>query len=277
MFIYKQWDDFCRKLKSNGFISISASTALEKKENKPFLVLKHDVETNPSKALKLAQIESKYSHKGSYYVQAYLLNNRKNLEILKQIQKLGHEVSYHYDVMDSNKGDINKALKEFQKNIELFEGNGFSVQTVCQHGNPTIARSGYSSNRDFFRNTNIAQLYKHIAEIMVNFKGRVNNNYKYISDAGYGWKVIFDPENNDIVENEDKNIILHNLDSIINFIKSENCVIISTHPHRWYSNTVIAYTKYINFQFIKTVAKYMLKIPFISKFIDKFYFLAKKI
>lgn len=277
IFFYKQWDDFCRKLRDNGFVSVSAATILKAKPDKPFLILKHDVETNPSKALRLAQIESNYSHKGSYYVQAYLLNSSKNIDILKQIQELGHEVSYHHDVMDSNKGDINKAAEEFQSNIELFESNGFYVQTVCQHGNPIIDRNGYSSNRDFFRNAKVTQLYEHISEIMVNFKSRIDKNYKYISDAGYRWKIIFDPENNDVIKSEDKDIVLGNLDGVLDVIKSENSVIVSTHPHRWSSNIVIAQAKDIVFKSIKYSTKCMLKIPFMKKMMGKFYYLAKKI
>jgi len=277
IFVYKQWDDFCRKLKDNGFVSVSAAIILKIKPDKPFLVLKHDVETNPSKALRLAQIESKYSHKGSYYVQAYLLSSSKNIGILKQIQELGHEVSYHHDVMDSNKGIMNKAKDEFQRNLELFENNGFFIETVCQHGNPVIERNGYSSNRDFFRNAKIAQLYEHISEIMVNFKSRIDKNYKYISDAGYGWKIILDPENNDIIKSDDKDIILANLDEVVDVMKSGNSVIVSIHPHRWYSNIVIAKAKNITFKFIKATVKFVLKVPFMKKMMGKFYYLAKKI
>lgn len=277
IFVYKQWDDFCRKLKDNGFVSVSAATILRAKPDKPFLILKHDVETNPLKALRLARIENNYSHKGSYYVQAYLLSSSKNIDILKQIQELGHEVSYHHDVMDSNKGDINKAAEEFQRNIELFENNGFPVQTVCQHGNPVIDRDGYSSNRDFFRNAKMVQLYEQISELMVNFKSRINKNYKYISDAGYGWKIIFDPENNDVIKSEDKDIALGNLEGVMDVIRSENSVIVSTHSHRWNSNVVSAQAKEIVFKFSKTTAKCMLKIPFMKKLMGRFYYLAKKI
>ena len=186
MFVYKNWNGFCKKLNEEGFNSICAKTLLEEETQQPFIILKHDVETNPSKALKLAKIENKYSHRGTYYVQAYLLKNEKNIKILKEIEKLGHEVSYHHDVMDSNKGDISKAQVEFQSNLDLFESNGFYIKTVCQHGNPIIERKGYFSNRDFFRNEAMRKKYEKISEIMVNFKSQAKINYKYISDAGYG-------------------------------------------------------------------------------------------
>ncbi|HHX24181.1 MAG TPA: hypothetical protein GX723_09295 [Thermoanaerobacterales bacterium] len=277
MFLYGDWDNFCRKLSKRGLINLTASMLLNEKPNGQFVILKHDVETNPKKALYLALIENRYSLVGTYYVQAYLLNNSKNIAVLKRIQELGHEVSYHHDAMDSNKGDIQKAINEFQRNVEIFENNGFSVQTVCQHGNPVVERRGYTSNRDFFRDTNIAAKYKHITEIMVNFKPRLGKEYKYISDAGYGWKIIYDPENNDVVNSDDKNIALDTLDDVLGVMENGSSIILSTHPHRWNSNAIIAKTKKGVFKGIKAMAKMMLQIPFMKKLIERFYYLAKKI
>lgn len=276
MFLYKRWDDFTKKLSQNGINSVTAQSVVsDKPEN--FLVLKHDVETNPKKALDIARIESANGHRGVYYVQAYLLNSKKNIDILKEIQGLGHEVSYHHDVMDFAKGNLEKATKEFEKNKAMFEENGFHIRTVCQHGNPVIERNGYTSNRDFFRSEKISGSMPDIAEVMVNFRQKVGKDYKYISDAGYGFKVIFDPENNDVVDSSDKDIKLEKLDNVLDFVKKEKCAIISIHPHRWNKSALGTVTKNIVFKTVKAVAKLLLKIPFMNKLMGRFYFLAKKI
>jgi len=278
MFLYKQWENFCRELDNNGFNSVTAASLINDNVDKgDFLVLKHDVENNPSKALKFAEIENKYFHKGSYYVQAYLLHDEKNIEILKRIKALGHEVSYHHDVMDSNKGDLDEARLEFLRYKKLFEQNGFSISTVCQHGNPIIERDGYTSNRDFFRDKEIQNEFSSITEIMVNFKNKLRVNYKYISDAGYGWNVIFDPENNDVCDSSDKNTPISSLKEVITYLKENRYVIISTHPHRWHTNKYNAVLKDSMFKFVKNIAKILLKIPGMKKVMGRFYFLAKKI
>lgn len=277
MFVYKRWEIFCKELKKRGIQTVSAEDVISKNINKKFVILKHDVETNPQKALKMAKIEYKYDLKGSYYVQAYILKNKKNIKILKEIQQLGHEVSYHHDVMDSNNGDINKAENEFNENIYLFNQNGFNIKTVCQHGNPIINRVGYHSNRDFFRDKNISNKYEDITEIMVNFKDRIGKEYQYISDAGYGWKIISDPENNDIINSEDKDVRLEVLENVLDEIDKCDRIIISTHPHRWQNNEFNAKMKDSIFTLIKKLAKLGLKIPLTKKIMEKFYFLAKKI
>ncbi len=276
MFVYNKWEDFCKNLSKNEIHSITAYDAL-KNGSKNFLILKHDVETAPQKALALAKIENKYGHCGVYYVQAYLLKDKENVEILKKIKELGHEVSYHHDVMDSNSGDLDKATEEFERNKDIFERNGFSIRTVCQHGNPVVERNGYTSNRDFFRSEMVKEKFTKIAEIMVDYREKANVDFKYISDAGYGWKVIYDPETNDIVDSSDKDIKMENLDKVLDFVLKENAVIISTHPHRWNSNMFGAVIKNIIFKTIRCTARILGKISFINKIMSRFYFLAKKI
>lgn len=274
IFTYKNWDKFCKKLSSNGIKSISAKDVFSC--NDKYVVLKHDVETDVKKAYNIAKIESKYGHNGSYYVQAYLLNNEKNIEYLKKMSEMGHEISYHYDVLDWAKGDYEKAEIEYEKNVQLFKNNGFEIVTVCQHGNPVVERVGYTSNRDFFRNEKIANKYNNQSDIMVNFATKSNTNYLYFSDAGRKFKLIYDPFFNDVTNSDDKNVPYANLDLLFESI-GENNAIISMHPHRWCKNGFVYFIKTAIFKTVKFVAKLLMKIPFMKKFMSKYYYLAKKI
>lgn len=276
-FVYKKWDRFCSDLHKKNIYSIRADELITNRSNKKFLIIKHDVETKPKKALILAKIEAKYNHKCTFYVQANILLKHSNIAILKKIQSLGHEVSYHYDVMDSNKGDINKAIIEFENNIKLFKSNGFDIITLCQHGNPVLNRLNYSSNRDFFRSKLVQTKYPNMFDIMVNYKEKINLGYKYVSDAGFGFKLIFDPINNDIEKNSYNDIVLSNLISVKKFLDLNESMILSIHPHRWSNNYISAILKTYFFKVIRFTTKIFMKIPIIKKILSKFYFLAKKI
>ena len=274
IFVYKKWDTFCKGLWQKGIISIPANNVDVSQTS--FLVLKHDVETKVGKAYKLAKIEHKYGHKGSYYVQAYLINNPKNIKLLKKIQEMGHEVSYHYDVMDSNKGDLDKAVTEFENNRSKFEEIGFSILTVCQHGNPVIERIGYSSNRDFFRSNRVQNLYPNVSDIMVDFATKKNITYTYYSDAGRNFKMIYDPLTNDIFDSESKNIPYNSLSEILPLMDREKGNIISTHPHRWTSLRTVYLLQLGLFNLVKSCVKIAMRVPFAKKIIEKHYDLAKK-
>ena len=274
IFVYKKWDNFCRKLHESNTHSIPACDVNADVLN--YLVLKHDVETDVFKACELAKIEYKYGHRGTYYVQAYLLDNYSNVEMLKRMQDMGHEISYHYDVMDSCKGDLEKAIAEFDENKKKFEKFGFVLKTLCQHGNPVVERVGYTSNRDFFRSGRVKSLYPELSDVMVNFKEVRQTEYVYYSDAGRQFKLIFDPITNDIVNSDDKNTVYNDLDEVYASFNGEN-VIISTHPHRWTKSAVSYVLKAAAFKTVKFVAKVLIKIPFAKKIMSKYYYLAKKI
>ena len=80
-----------------------------------------------------------------------LLLQHQVADMVKHIATLGHEVAYHYDVLDACNGDFNAAFKEFDRYKTILEvACGQQITTVCPHGNPTKVRDG-RSNKDFFR------------------------------------------------------------------------------------------------------------------------------
>ncbi len=280
IFTYNYWDGFCKQLHENGVHSITAKQLMHDHPSETYVILKHDVETNVGSALKMAEIEHKWGHSGSYYVQAYLLEEEKNVAMLRKMQEMGHEISYHYDVMDANAGDIPSAITDFSTKCELFEKNGFRLETLCQHGNPVVERNGYASNRDFFRNEKVQELFPSLADIMVDFKQKAEGttDYLYFSDAGRKFKLIYDPINNDLVPSDDKNIPFDTLNELWEYVNEQNAnCIISTHPHRWVSSKAKYIIKTTIFKVIRSIAKVMMKIPFMKKFMSKYYYLAKKI
>lgn len=273
VFIYSAWDRFCAELKDEGIVSIPAREVTAEMDS--FFVLKHDIENTVPKAFKLAEIEHKYGHRGTYYAHAYLLDDPQNVEFLQKMQTMGHEISYHYDVMDSNQGDLGGAIKEFEENRQRFEKLGFPIITVCQHGNPVVERVGYTSNRDLFRSPRVQALYPQIADIMVDYKEKYHTDYTYFSDAGRKFKLIFDPINNDIVNSDDKNIPYEDLDALLKALPSK--AIISTHPHRWTDSAASYIVKEKVFKLIKGTAKLAMKVPGVKKIMSRYYYLAKKI
>jgi len=271
MFIYSHWKKFCKEV-SDKYNCIRVDEIPSQTLESDWVAIKHDVETNTRKALKIAQIENKYNIRATYYVQSYLLTD--NADILKEISDLGHEVSYHYDVLDSNNGNFEAAIEEFSDTISKFKSHGFLVNTVCPHGNPIMRREGWHSNKDFFRNKRIVSLYPKIFDVVVHAREIIKSNFLYISDAGYGWKLIGNVDENDINNIGDMDI--HGLSAMLKLISNNKKVIISSHPHRWSSNRSKFYSQIILFKFLKWSAKLVKNIPILKDILHKFYYLAKK-
>lgn len=274
IFTYKVWSGFCRGLHSRGIHSIPAREVTA--GTRQFLVLKHDVETDVRRAYDIARIEQRFGHRGSYYVQVYLLDRGENVELLKKMSQMGHEISYHYDVLDSCGGDMTRAAEEFEENRKKFESCGFPIRTVCQHGNPVVARVGYTSNRDFFRSQRIRDQYPGIADIMVNYKQDLSVEYLYFSDAGRKFQLIHDPVNNDIENSDHLNVPYSSLDGILRRAAAEACII-SIHPHRWTKSAVACVLKIAVFRVIRAAARLLQRIPALKRLMSRYYYLAKKL
>ena len=274
-FVYKNWRKFCIALRKTGFQSIPANR-IDSSVSK-YIVLKHDIETDVKRAYDIACIEHETGHCGSYYVQAYLLKQENNVALLKKMSEMGHEISYHYDVMDNCRGNMDLAIEEFEKNRILFENCGFSVETVCQHGNPIVDRIGYTSNRDFFRSERVQKLYPDISDIMVNYKRDHMTDYHYFSDAGRRFKYIYDPLNNDIEDTSEKDVTYADLEALLLSLNTEGCYMVSIHPHRWTKSNFLYVTKTCLFRSVRFGAKLAIKVPILKKIMSKYYYLAKKI
>ena len=277
MFYYKNWFSFCKILSMDSRVKCIVSESLKLPLGVHFIVLKHDVETNVPRALKLAEIEHQYGINSTYYVQAYLLKDKNNITILKKMQDMGHEISYHYDVLDANSGDYVKAEKDFAYWIDRFEKEGFHISTICQHGNPIKKRIGYNSNRDFFRNSKIKSKYPDLVDIVVDYSRYAIDKYVYISDAGYMWKHITEPETNDF--NKDAlTIPIGNFRKLIRYVGERKCsIVLSTHPHRWERSKFKIQSKILIFKILRSGARMFEKIPFAYSILSRFYFIAKKI
>jgi hypothetical protein len=243
--------------------------------NKPFIIIKHDVEDKPEKALKISKIEHSFGITSTYYVHSFFLRNPKNVSILREIISLGHEVGYHYDVLDNNNGDKNNATQEFREALSCFADNGFTIKTVCPHGNPLKKRVGYSSNKDFFLDTEIRKLFNNIVDVYITFPDILDKDYLYITDAQYAY--FYRDAKTTKTDATEKLFPLKGKDEIIKLIQDGQSMIISTHPHRYFCFGYTALIRISLYKTAKLAAKMLYKVRWGKYIINKFYFIAKKI
>ena len=95
------------------------------------IFIKHDVEARMERAVRMARIEAEKGHRATYYIQGDLVKRASATRHVQEISALGHEVAYHYDVLDSKEGNYSEALKEFGEICGLFASAGIQITTVC--------------------------------------------------------------------------------------------------------------------------------------------------
>lgn len=254
VFSYKNFRELCKILSAH--------------EGK--IILKHDVEVSSQSVLRIASIEREFGLKSIFFYQFDVFKN--NIDEAKKLISMGHEIGYHYDVLDNNSGDFTKATEEFYKNLEFFNKCGFSISWVCPHGNPTKTRLGWNSNKDFFRSADVRQRFSMLKDIVVDFD-MLYPNFKYISDAGYKFKEIGEISHNDVLNVNDIPIA-----DLACYLQSDpaKSIVISTHPHRWLNFKIHFFFKYYLFNFLRWLYRATGRVPFFSTIYNRFFRLARR-
>ena len=108
------------------------------RKNIPYLILRHDIDISLAAALKMAWIERNLGVRSTYFVlfsgKSYNVLEGENVNILRQISKLGHEIGLHYHVSQyrSYGRDVKKTLKMEIQLLEYLLGR--KVYSIARHG-----------------------------------------------------------------------------------------------------------------------------------------------
>lgn len=141
-----------------------------------WVVLRQDVDARPENSLKMAQLQAGNGVRSSYYFRK--VKQSYDEGIMRQIADLGHEVGYHYETMDSQNGNREKAYAEFCTTLEEFR-KVVDVQTVSMHGSPL---SPYD-NRELWRHYD----YSKLGIVGEPYFDLDFNRVFYITDTGRCW------------------------------------------------------------------------------------------
>lgn len=276
MISFREYQTFLEKLRDEDIVSCRIDSLDPDSSASGKLFLKHDVEARMDRAVKMSRIEAASGHLATYYVQGDLLSRPGASEHLQEISSMGHEIAYHYDVLDANEGNFDAALEEFENYLRLFEALGHSISTVCPHGNPTKLRNGWNSNKDFFRSARVRRKFPQILDIVVDFPILFHRGV-YISDAGRALRIV-----GSISENDSSNTAAMNdgveigWSEVSDLARKRAGVVLSVHPHRFYLNPLVHKAELAAFVLLKKAYLKLEKIPAVKHISDKHYKLARR-
>ncbi len=194
----------------------------------PHIILRHDVDRMPARALRLAKLEHELKVMSTYFFRRKSVSLHK--EIIIRIQEFGHEVGYHYEELSDAKGNYKLAWQLFQENIKKFDVFG-GVKSIAMHGRPFSRWD----NRDLWKKHD----YRKIGIQIEVYKDVAWENYLYFTDVGRCWNSKSNIRDR-VVGSLKGNLNNHpeGTTDLIKYINQSNKnIIISTHPERWTDNT----------------------------------------
>jgi len=131
-FTLKVYKELLRLFLQTGYTSQTYNRYNSTNSGK-IIVLRHDVDNKKFNSLVFAKIQHNLGICGTYYFR--IVPQSFDEIIMREIAGLGHEVGYHYESMDTARGDVDKAYEDFCRNLERFR-KIVPIETVCMHGSP---------------------------------------------------------------------------------------------------------------------------------------------
>ncbi len=145
-------------------------------DREKMLILRHDVDKEPLRSLRIAKMENELGINGTYYFR--VVKNQLPKEVIENISKLGHEIGYHYDDLNAAGGVVENALVLFQKNLAKLRELA-PIKTACMHGSPLSKHD----NRDLWKNFD----YHELGIIAEPYFDVDFGEVLYLTDTGRRW------------------------------------------------------------------------------------------
>jgi hypothetical protein len=176
-FRIRDYEDLLREIGQSGRPVFPVGDYFGQRETPPaFFVLRHDVDRRPNRALRMAEVEIGRGIRSTYYFR--VTPGVFNTDVVMEIAAMGHEIGYHYEVLDKARGRLDLAEKIFRRELDRLRSIA-DVKTASMHGSP-LSRW---DNRDFWKDHR-PQEFGLLGEAYISVAKR---DLVYLTDTGRGW------------------------------------------------------------------------------------------
>jgi hypothetical protein len=233
-FTLKAYSDLIKFLLSKDYTFVRINDFLGGREGvEKIILLKHDVDKKPINALNMAKLENKLGITSTYHFR--IKKSVYHVDIIKQIEALGHEIGYHYEELSVSGGDYKKAIAQFENNLNTIKKD-FLISTISMHGSPLSK----FNNKDIWNVYNIEKYnLKSVSTSIQHF-----SDFYYVTDTGR----CFNKKKYNVRDYNNVNLNKLNINKISLFINEDfsipNRILFNFHPQRWTDNTIEWVTEY---------------------------------
>ncbi len=217
----------------------------EPENTKKIVILRHDIDANPGKALEFAVLENELGIRSTFYFKT--TQGVYNEKIIRKVADLGHEIGYHYQDLSAAKGDKNAAIGLFSSNLTMLR-RICSIQTICMDGS---IRSKWNNldlwiDRDYHAFDLKGEPY-----LDIDF-----NKVLYLTDTGRGWNAVKYSLYDKVKTRFD--YYHKSTPEIMTDLKTGSLpdqIMITSHPQRWHEN-MLSWMKELVMQNLKNQVKF---------------------
>ncbi len=230
-FSLKIYRELLESLISGGFEFLEVKRYQEAREGKK-IMLRQDVDARPLNSLAFAKIQAELKIASTFYFRTG--ERGFTSQIIRETAGLGHEIGYHYETMDTCRGNAEKAYDEFCRNLDQLRLIA-PVVTACMHGSPMSK----FDNRAIWEKYD----YKKLGILAEPYFDLDFTKLVYLTDTGRRWdgfKVSVRDKQQNTINPEWPSY--RTTGSMISAIRSEEFprqLMMTFHPQRWTDNSIL--------------------------------------
>jgi hypothetical protein len=268
------YDLLVSSLEERGYRFRIFENFLDEKSS-PGVVMRHDVDRRPQRAVLMADYESRRSIRASYHIRVPERRTQDHENMIRKIVSLGHEIAYHYEdysrtmirrsllarkILSDKEADrcIAEAGKYFRHNLDYLR-KFYPVTVISMHGSPL---SGYD-NRDIWKHLD----YRSFGIVCEPYFDINPDEILSLTDTGRRWNATGSnrrdhiPGRPRINRNFFDGKYPRSTFQLIQKIKdglAPRLMVISAHPQRW-TNGIFPWLEELMWQNTKNIFKSLLR------------------
>ncbi len=226
-FTLTAFERFCQQIAALPVYALIDFLQLAVPPTPPYVLLRFDVDYREAHAVQMARIAARYGRRGSFYFRHRA--GTFDFHAIRAIAATGHETGYHFETLDTCRGDFDCAAEQFTAHITTLRDAGILVQTVAAHGSLPTAPA-YKGNLDLLIRQPELLAHTGLAgetTLSVDFERVV-----YVSDARWRWRRYAH------YPHAHAATTLHALST---HLPHDRGLYINFHPHQWFLHPVSAH------------------------------------
>jgi hypothetical protein len=229
-FSLPKYDELCGALAGAGYAAWTMGDYLTRPAaERParLVLLRHDVESSPAQARRMADVERARGLAATYFFR--VKRRSYDLSVIAPIAGLGHEIGYHYETFSQARGNAAQAVALFHEALRVLRAHA-PVRVASMHGSPMLPWD----NRDVWLSAKpvdfglVGEVYRDVDYGVV----------RYFSDTGRTWH----PSRYNVRDRlgASQEVVAETTDELIAWLRSpgDRQVCILTHPERWPVTTI---------------------------------------
>lgn len=166
------------------FVALKQFISTSVPPNRRIALLRHDIDTEPRRAIGFARVEEHHGVKSSFFVRVHADYNPfsyRVYEVLQEIVRMGHEVGLHYENIDFANLMGEDPVDVFMREKRILE----TVLDVKVHGVAAHRDFTGINNLDFWKSHDPAKLGVRYDAYQKNFL----RDFSYVTDSLAVWRI----------------------------------------------------------------------------------------